>query len=266
MSQFAVGFIGAGNMGGALLAGIRAQKPELAAAVYDVLPSACEKAQKLGASVCAGIEELVRESETVLIAVKPQYFETVMPQIRKALHKPTRVISITPGFDFAYLRAQLGDYAVLTRTIPNMPAMVGEGLTLICFEERMDQAQRQTVQELFECVGRVVQMSEHLLDAGMTGSSASPAFTYMYIEAMADGIVALGVPRAQAYELCAQAVLGAAKMVLETGEHPGVLKDQVCSPGGMTIQGVKVLEEQGFRYSVIRAEEATWKKSQEMNR
>lgn len=266
MSQFAVGFIGAGNMGGALLAGICAKRPDLAVAAYDVSPAACEKVQKLGGTVCGSLKELVQKSSIVFIAVKPQYFGEVLPQVKEALQKRTRIISITPGFDFAYLRGELGEYAVLTRTIPNMPAMVGEGITLISFEENLTPQEKQEIQELFECVGRVTQMPERLLDAGMTGSSASPAFTYMYIEAMADGIVALGIPRAQAYELCAQAVLGAAKMVLETGLHPGVLKDQVCSPGGMTIQGVKALEENGFRYSVIQAEEATWKKSQEMNR
>ena len=145
-----------------------------------------------------------------------------------------------------------------------MPAMVGAGITLMSFEEALTPQERQEIRSVFECVGTVTEIPEHLLDAGMTGSSASPAFTYMYIEALADGVVALGIPRARAYEMCAQAVLGAAKMVLETGLHPGALKDQVCSPGGMTIQGVKALEEGGFRYSVIAAEEAAFKKSQEM--
>ena len=210
------------------------------------------------------IEELVQESEMIVIAVKPQYFGDVFPHIREALRERKKIISITPGFDFQYLHEKLGDNAVFTRTIPNMPAMVGAGITLMSFEEALTPQERQEIRGVFECVGTVTEIPEHLLDAGMTGSSASPAFTYMYIEALADGVVALGIPRAQAYEMCAQAVLGAAKMVLETGFHPGMLKDQVCSPGGMTIQGVKALEKGGFRYSVIAAEEAAFKKSQEM--
>ena len=264
MSQNQIGFIGADNMGGALLAGIQAKKPEMSTAAYDILPAACEKARKLGATVYASIEELVQESEMIVIAVKPQYFGDVFPHIREALQERKKIISITPGFDFQYLHEKLGDNAVFTRTIPNMPAMVGAGITLMSFEEALTPQERQEIRSVFECVGTVTEIPEHLLDAGMTGSSASPAFTYMYIEALADGVVALGIPRAQAYEMCAQAVLGAAKMVLETGLHPGALKDQVCSPGGMTIQGVKALEEGGFRYSVIAAEEAAFKKSQEM--
>lgn len=266
MSQYAVGFIGAGNMGGALLTGIRLHKPELALAVYDVSQGACEKAAGQGAAVCSSIEEMVRDSRIIVIAVKPQFFGDVLPRVKAALTERKLIISITPGFDFAYWCSALGELAVMTRTVPNMPAMVGEGITLMTFGEGVTQAEQQEIAGLFECVGRITLMPEKLLDAGMSGSSASPAFTYMYIEAMADGIVALGVPRAQAYELCAQAVLGAAKMVLETGLHPGTLKDQVCSPGGMTIQGVKALEENGFRYSVMAAEEAAWKKSQEMTK
>ncbi|MBQ7916021.1 MAG: pyrroline-5-carboxylate reductase [Firmicutes bacterium] len=266
MNQYAIGFIGAGNMGGALLAGIRAHKSELSVAVYDVSQAACEKAMGLGARVCSSIEEVVEQSRIVVVAVKPQFFNDVLPQVKDALHERKIIVSITPGFDFAYWHQALGDLAVMVRTVPNMPAMVGEGITLMTFEEQVSPSEKAEITALFECVGRVTLMPEKLLDAGMTGSSASPAFTYMYIEAMADGIVALGIPRAQAYELCAQAVLGAAKMVLETGLHPGVLKDQVCSPGGMTIQGVKALEENGFRYSVIAAEEAAWKKSQEMSK
>ncbi len=266
MKELRIGFIGVGNMGGALLRGIRTHRPEHTVLACDVSEEACRRAEAMGAVICGSIGEVVRGSDIVLIAVKPQFFGEVMPQIQQALTERKLVISITPGFDFAWLKGALGENAALTRTIPNMPAMVGEGITLITFGAEVTSEERQDILEIFRCVGRVCEMPERLLDAGMTGSSASPAFTYMYIEAMADGIVALGVPRAQAYELCAQAVLGAAKMVLETGKHPGELKDQVCSPGGMTIQGVKKLEENGFRYGVIAAEEAAWIKSQEMTK
>lgn len=264
MCPMKIGFVGAGNMGGALLAGIHAHGREMSTVVFDVAPAACEKAKGLGAEICGSIEELTEKSDIVVIAVKPQYFGDVFPHIRRGIRERKKIVSITPGFDFRYLHEHLGEQAVLTRTIPNMPAMVGAGITLMSFEEALSDEERQEIRGIFECVGTVTEIPERLLDAGMTGSSASPAFTYMYIEALADGVVALGIPRAQAYEMCAQAVLGAAKMVLETGLHPGVLKDQVCSPGGMTIQGVKTLEEGGFRYSVIAAEEAAFRKSQEM--
>ncbi|MBQ7064189.1 MAG: pyrroline-5-carboxylate reductase [Firmicutes bacterium] len=261
---FDVGFIGAGAMGGALLKGIRHHRPELAVAVYDVRQEAMDQAAGEGAYPVKSIPELVSECGIVFVAVKPQMFPDVLPFVRDGLRERTLVICITPGFDFEYWHQSLGENAAMTRTIPNLPAMVGEGLTLIAFDEAVTADERERITGLFQCVGEVTELPEHLLDAGMCGSSASPAFVAMMIEAMADGIVSLGIPRAQAYVICAQAVRGTAGMLLETGMHPAVLKDRVCSPGGMTIQGVMALEAGGFRSQVIEAMEATYRKSQQI--
>ena len=158
----------------------------------------------------------------------------------------------------------LGKSAKILRTMPNTPALVGEGVTAICPNQNITQDELEDLKAILGTFGTVETVDEHLFDVVVSVSGSSPAYVYMFIEAMADGAVQQGMSRPQAYKMAAQAVMGSAKMVLETGKHPGELKDMVCSPGGTTIDAVAVLEEQGFRSAVIKAMEAVCVKSAKM--
>ena len=144
----------------------------------------------------------------------------------------------------------------IVRTMPNTPALVGEGMTAACVNPYVTEEEKDYAQKILESFGKVEIVPEHLIDAVVAVSGSSPAYVFMFIEAMADAAVAEGMPRAQAYQFAAQAVYGSAKMVMETGKHPGELKDMVCSPAGTTIEAVRVLEERGFRSAVIEAMKA----------
>ena len=202
------------------------------------------------------------QSEYLILAVKPQYFEQVFGEIRESLRPGQIVISLAPGLTIAGLRERMGGKVRVVRAMPNTPALLGEGMTGAAWEEgSLTEEEESEIQAIFGACGRMVRVEERLMDAVGCVSGCSPAFVYMFIEALADGGVKYGLPRKTAYEMAAQAVLGSAKMVLETGKHPGQLKDEVCSPGGTTIAGVSALEEGAFRSCVIRAADACYEKS-----
>lgn len=163
------------------------------------------------------------------------------------------IITIAPGKTLSWLSEQFGKAVKIVRTMPNTPAMVGEGMTAACPNEHMTQEGIARVKEILESFSKVELVPEKLMDVVTAVSGSSPAYVYMFIEAMADAAVSGGMPRAQAYQFAAQAVLGSAKMVIDTGKHPGELKDMVCSPAGTTIGAVRTLEEKGFRSAVIEA-------------
>jgi pyrroline-5-carboxylate reductase len=177
----------------------------------------------------------------------------VLAEIRDVFDAEKLLVSIAPGKTNAWFYEQMGGVCKVIRTMPNTPAMVGEGMTGICAGERVTEEELTQVRELFGGFSETEVIPEHLMDVVTAVSGSSPAYVFLFIEAMADAAVAGGMPRAQAYKFASQAVLGSAKMVLETGKHPGELKDMVCSPGGTTIQAVRVLEEKGLRSSVIEA-------------
>lgn len=154
----------------------------------------------------------------------------------------------------------------IVRTMPNTPALVGEGITGVCKNELVTEEELSYICKIFSGFGKAEVLSEKLMDVVVSVSGSSPAYVFLFIEAMADAAVADGMPRAQAYKFAAQAVYGSAKMVLETGKHPGELKDMVCSPGGTTIEAVRVLEEKGFRSSVIEAMKACVKVAKELGK
>ena len=158
-----------------------------------------------------------------------------------------------------------GKNVKVMRTMPNTPAMVGEGVTAYCIEENISLKEERTIVEILSCFGLVERVEEKEMDAVVATTGSSPAYVYMFIEAMADAAVLGGISRDKAYRLAAQAVLGSAKMVLETGMHPGALKDMVCSPGGTTIEAVTTLEENGFRNAIIKAMRNCMEKSKKMN-
>ncbi len=253
-----VGFIGAGNMGSALMASMKECASLFA---YDIIPAACQNAQqKYGAEITASVLETVQKSEVVFIAIKPQFLHEITDELKAGWSEDKVLASIVAGKSLADWQAVLGENAQIARIMPNTPAMVQEGMNTVCFSASLKNPE--AIKELLSHTGRVMELRESVMDAAMGVAGCGPAFVYMFIEAMADAGVAGGLFRKQAYELAAQTVLGAAKMVLETGEHPAALKDAVCSPAGTTIRGVMALEKYGFRNSVEEAVLATQRKLQ----
>lgn len=258
-----IGFIGAGNMGLPLLMGAT----KLLGAEQLTFFCADEFSNKrahetTGVEQAESLEKLVQTSECVLLAVKPQSFGEVLPVIKANTFDGQVIISLAPGVTVEYLSQETGGKTKIVRTMPNTPAMVGEGMTAVCYGSNdFTAVEKKLVQDLFETVGKMVELPERLMDAAVVANGSSPAFVYIFMEALADGAVKFGIPRATAYEMVAQTVIGSAKMLLETGEHPGKLKDNVCSPGGTTIAAVAALEEAGFRNAVIKACDACYEKS-----
>ena len=230
-----IGFIGCGNMATSIIKGI-IRKQIIDA--ENIIASAKTKAtldrvqKELGVKVSTDNLEVTENSDILVLAVKPQYYPEVIAQIKDVVRKEQIVISIAPGKTLDWLQEQFGGSVRLVRTMPNTPALVGEGMTGACRNEYVTDEDYATVLQILGSFGEVETIPENLMDVCVSVSGSSPAYIYILIEAMADGAVADGMPRAQAYKFAAQSVLGSAKMVLETGKHPGELKDQVCSPGG----------------------------------
>ena len=262
-----IGFIGCGNMATAMIKGILdSQKVK----TEDVIASAkFEKTREkikaeLGINAAQNNKEVVEFSDILFLAVKPQYYEEVIWEIKDDLRENQMIVSIAPGKTLAWLAERLGEDKKIIRTMPNTPAMVKEGMMGMCRNDLVTEDEMQQVKDICESFGKAEVVPESLIDVVVGVSGSSPAYVFMFIEAMADAAVADGMPRTQAYKFAAQAVLGSAKMVLETGKHPGELKDMVCSPGGTTIEAVRVLEEKGMRSAVIEASRACVKKARDM--
>lgn len=259
-----IGFVGCGNMATAIIKGIIKKqiiKEENIMASAKTKTTLERVQRELGIKVSMDNSEVVKNSDIVVLAVKPQYYQEVIEQIKDTVSDNQIIISIAPGKTLAWLQDCFGKKVKLVRTMPNTPALVGEGMTGACRNEYVTDEDYATVLQILGSFGEVETIPENLMDVCVSVSGSSPAYIYILIEAMADGAVADGMPRAQAYKFAAQSVLGSAKMVLETGKHPGELKDQVCSPGGTTMEAVRVLEEKGFRSSVIEAMKACVRKA-----
>lgn len=257
------GFIGMGNMGYAMLKGVLAYQKPSDLAFSDVCISRMEEVKKeTGVEFYTDKKEMLKKVKYIVLAVKPQYLSNVADEIRGCISKEQIVISILPGITIDFLKETLETDAKVVRTMPNTPALVGEGMTGISFSaDEFSEQERQDVLNFFGSFGKYEVVEERLMNAVVCASGSSPAYVYMFIEALADSAVKYGIPRKQAYTFAAQTVLGSAKMVLETGEHPGKLKDDVCSPGGTTIAAVSALEESGFRSAVIKAADECYKKT-----
>ncbi len=251
-----IGFIGLGNMAKAMIGGML-QKGIVRKC--DILGSARSKEtletvrQTYGIETKAGNREVAGEADVLILAVKPQFFQTVIEEIRDEVSAETLVISIAAGKTMDWIGHIFNKEIKLVRCMPNTPALVGAGCTGVCANARVSQEETELSLRLMESFGKASLVPESLMDAVGAVSGSSPAYVFMFIEAMADAAVAAGMPRPQACEFAAQAVFGAAKLMLESGKHPGELKDMVCSPGGTTIQGVRVLEERGMRGAVMDA-------------
>lgn len=262
-----LGIIGCGNMARAILAGVLKKGACQAddVLVTDVLLGAVENFKKdFGVKGAANGQAVCQGSDVLLLAVKPQVYEGVIADIREHCKEGLLVISIAPGKTLAWLAERFGKPVRLVRAMPNTPAMVGEGITAICFGGNVPPAQQELARQLLSSFGKAEPVPEHLMDAVVAVSGSSPAYVFIMIEAMADAAVAEGMPRQQAITFAAQAVLGSAKMVLESGLHPAQLKDMVCSPAGTTIEAVQSLEKTGFRSSLMEAMRVCWEKSRGM--
>ncbi len=261
------GFIGFGNMASAMAGGMlktRRLKPE-EIMVSDKSEAALQRARtEFGVAATSDNCEVVRFADLLILAVKPNYLEGVLLEIAPGMDEKKLVVSLAPGKTIPWMEETFDRKVKLIRTMPNTPALVGEGMTALCPNALVKEDELKKVEELFHAFCKTAVISENLMDVATGVSGSSPAYVFMFIEALADAAVHEGMPRAQAYQFAAQGVLGSAKMVLETGRHPGELKDMVCSPGGTTIEAVRVLEEMGFRSAVMEAVLACVEKSRDM--
>lgn len=262
-----VGFIGLGNMAKAMIGGMIKGK---LAEPSDIIGSARTEMTRrniretYGITVTEDNGQVAKKADILILAVKPQMFEEVIPQIREKVKEDTLIISIAAGKTMAWIEEAFGRTIKLVRCMPNTPAMVGAGCSGVCRNSQVSDPEMELCMKYLGSSGVAEEVPERLMDAVGGVSGSSPAFVFMFMEALADGGVKAGMPRAQAYRFAAQTVMGSAKLMLESGKHPGELKDMVCSPGGTTIEGVQILERLGLRASVMSAVEACVEKSKKM--
>ena len=259
-----IGFIGMGNMGKALLKGaLKSNSSDNF--IFSDKYITDEMVQSIGTTKADDNISCVKNAKYIFLAVKPQFFGEVADEIKNYITKDKVIVSIMAGLTIDIIKEALGGNARVIRVMPNTPALVEAGMSGVCFDlSEYTEEEKNTVLGILEACGRVKIVTEAMMSAVTCACGSSPAYVFMMIEAMADAAVADGMPRAQAYEFAAQAVYGSAKMLLDSKLHPGVLKDMVCSPGGTTIEAVRVLEEKGFRSAIIEAQKACVDKSKNM--
>lgn len=257
-----IGFIGAGNMGYAMLKGaLSSISPENVGVTDRSFDKAESIAQETGVRHFESNADCVKNCKYVVFSIKPQVYENVVDEIRKFVDDSKIIISLAPNVSIEMLNGMFGKNVRVVRLMPNTPALVGEGMTGYCYDDALFNEEEKTfLADLFNSFGKAVKVSEKIMSAVVCASGSSPAYVFMFIEALADSVVKYGMSRDDAYTFVAQTVLGSAKMVLESGEHPGVLKDRVCSPGGTTIRAVEKLEECGLRNALFKATEACYNK------
>ena len=262
-----LGFIGTGNMGGALA---RAACRSIPSDQVFLANRTVEKAKALAEELecrVADNEAIAQSADLIFLGVKPQYMKGLLEDIGPILEKRESrfiLVSMAAGLTIPRIRELAGkDYPVI-RIMPNTPSGIGEGMVFYDCSENVTKQEEKVFLESLSGAGRLAPLADHLMDAGSAVAGCGPAFADLFLEALADGGVACGLPRALALESAAQMMIGAAKLVLATGKHPGQLKDEVCSPGGATIQGIRALEEAGFRGAVMDAVIAAWEKSTEL--
>jgi pyrroline-5-carboxylate reductase len=266
-AQFKIGFLGAGKMATALAKGfVNAElvfpREVIAADPFEVARN--HFAETIGAKVTGQSREVAESANVLILATKPDQVGTVLGEIASAFTKEHLLISIAAGVTIAKLEKGLPTGARVIRVMPNTPALVGAGASAFSLGKSATPSDGELTEKLLSAVGIAMAVKEGLLDAVTGLSGSGPAYVYQFIEALSDGGVAAGLPRDIATRLAAQTVLGGAKMVLETGHHPGALKDQVTSPGGTTIEGLHELEKGQFRGVVISAVRAATEKSRKL--
>lgn len=262
-----IGFIGIGNMGYAMLKGAVAVFAKDMFVFTDKNTTRCNEISKeLGVQTVLTNIECIKEAKYIITAVKPQYYDDVINDIKDELTSDHIIISLAPNFTISELKDRYGNDKRILRVMPNTPAMVLQGMTVGCYsDDNFTEEEKKQIKEFFESFGEFEIVEERLISSVICVSGSSPAYVYMFIEALADSAVRYGLPRDKAYKFAAQTVKGSAEMVLKTGEHPGKLKDNVCSPGGTTIAGVEALEECGFRNALFKAAKACYRKAEKLD-
>lgn len=268
MMEKTIGFIGCGNMGKAMVEGI--MKAQLVDGDHLIVANAHpEKLQNLRSTYGISVldnKSVARKADILILAVKPYLYDSIIKEIRNVVKDDVIIVDIAAGIELDDLYEMFGREVKAVKAIPNTPALVLEAMSALTFGGKMSSEDQKDIIEIFESFGKACVVEEHLMDAVTAVSGSSPAYVFMFIEALADGAVLQGMPRKDAYQFAAQAVLGSAKMVLATNLHPGELKDMVCSPGGTTIEAVAKLEEKGLRAAVIEAMNACALKSKAMSK
>lgn len=262
-------FIGAGNMGKAMLGGVIKSgmiscENIMVSDLYQ--PSLDAVQSEFGVNVTTNSKEAVEFADIVIFAVKPNIIRGVFTEVKDSMSNDKVAVSIAAAISIDVIEEHLGKDKKVVRVMPNTPALVGEGMSALCKNGNINDEEFKFIVDIFNSFGKAEVVSESLIDAVIGVSGSGPAYVFMFIEAMADAAVMYGMPRAQAYKFAAQTVLGSAKMVLETGKHPGELKDMVCSPGGTTIAAVEALEEYGLRSAVMKGEIACVEKAIELSK
>ena len=264
-----IGFLGAGNMGEAMIRGLLKAGTVPAEDIFatDVRLDRLQQLGKLyGIHTLSDNSLLVKRVDVVILAVKPQIIHSVLQEVAPAVNPKKLVISVAAGVPTVALRADLPKGVRLIRVMPNTPALVLEGMTAVATADGLQKGDLETAEEIFGAVGKVVVLEEEALDAVTGLSGSGPAYVALMIEALTDGGVKVGLDRVTAMTLAAQTVLGSAKLLIETGAHPGQLKDMVTSPGGTAIAGIAALEEGGVRRTLISAVERATLRSRELGR
>lgn len=262
-----LGFIGLGNMATALIAGIvkNGIVPSdeiIGSAVHEKSRQRAE--ERFGIHTTSSNRKVAEQADIIVLAVKPVSLPVVLEEIMDAVDENKLIISVAAGKRTKWYSEYFPKPVKIIRCMPNTPALVQEGCTAVCKNENVTDEELQRAIVLLESCGMTEVVSENLMDVVVGVSGSSPAYVFMFIEAMADAAVKGGMPRKQAYRFAAQSVLGSAKLMLETGRHPGELKDMVCSPGGTTIEAVEVLEKRGLRAAVMEAVDACIEKSKNL--
>jgi pyrroline-5-carboxylate reductase len=260
-----IGIIGFGNMSGAIFGGA-IKKGIIDPAnlfAFDPNDTAKDHARKLGIHIADSEEDAAASADIVFLGVKPQYAPAAIAACKKAIDRKA-VISIMAGLTIERIKAAIDGDARVLRLMPNTPALVDEGASVLCSETDFTEEEKASAVALFEAVGIVEWVPENLISAVCGTSGGAPAWVAMFIEALGDAGVQQGLPRKTAYNLACQTVLGSAKLLMETGMHPAELKDMVTSPGGTTIEGCKVLEGLGFRGAIMDCVEAASEKSKQL--
>lgn len=262
-----IGLIGLGNMAGAMIGGLIANGFVRAEDIYGSDANAElaeERAKVCRINITKSNIATAEIADYLILAVKPQFVGEVIDEIKDAGKEGQVVISIVAGKSIAWITKRFGHEIKLVRCMPNTAALVSEAMTAFSPNGNVSDEELKTVQQILESFGHAQVVPEHLMDSVVGVSGSAPAYVFMLIEAMADAAVEGGMPRQQAYTFAAQAVLGSAKLMLETGKHPGELKDMVCSPAGTTIAAVKALEQGCFRGTVMEAVKAAIERSKEL--
>lgn len=261
-SELYVGFVGGGALAESVINGIRGNLlPSTNIFVSEHRRKRCtELASRYRVNATVGVDSFIDKVKILLLAVKPKDAPAALAEIRNKITLNTIIVSVIAGLKLELLEKFFPHNAVV-RAMPNVPILVAEGMTAYTVNSKTMGSDKKLVEQFWSSIGRTIEIEERFLDAVTGLSGSGPAYAFLMIDALADGGVAAGLPRSAAIELAAQTLLGAAKMVLETGEHPAALRDRVTSPAGTTIEGVRVLERQGVRSALIEAVMAATDKS-----